>query len=245
VDTHDDETPGQWEDELEPWPEDRRRVARRRAAFVIGCTVLVALIVLTIAFVGDDTTSRARIAAADGASTTATTSGFDASLPVAATAISVASTGTDASSSTDSSSTTATTSNTGSTGSTGSTVTTSTTSTSTTTSTTLPPFTMNGPRSGDGKYAPIDPNSCGSQPPSRPADPFVFSTPKPGTLRLQVANANGEGPIDSTGHFTVTLVGTTLTYTGQLPSPSPSSATGTLATGNACEDRYAVSWTFG
>lgn len=242
------EPAGQWDDELSHRPDDRRRVARRRAFFVVTVVVLVALIALTLAFVGTDKTSAARVSA-DGTGATTSTIGFATSLPVAATATSLIG-------SVGSTDTTDTTSSTGTTlvgtpdtspttlPRLGTTSTSTSTSTSTTTTTQTPPFQYaNHPKDVHGEFSAGTPG-C---PQPSPNEVFVFDTPTPGSITI-LRTSNGlkaVGSVTPQGSFDakVSQNGITERYTG---TTSQSSALGTFQhTEGSCSDTFTVRWTFG
>jgi hypothetical protein len=195
---------GQWDDELSTWPEDRRRVVRRRIAFATVCVVLITLIILTILFVGNDRKSSARVTTNEVSTSTLDTIGFATSLPVVATATSL------------SESTTTTTS---------STTTTSTTqpgSQTTTTTTTTPPtpFQLN-PRPRQTVF-PTSPyqstNPVGCVATDEPG--FIFDTPNPGFLEItrKSDGFKAGGTVSPQGDFEIsTTVGPrTDTYSGHI-----------------------------
>lgn len=156
-----DDVPGQWDDELSSWPEERRHVAARRIAFFTTVAGLVTLIILTIVFVGNDKTSSARVSTNETSSSTLSTIGFATSLPVAATATSLSDPTTTTTTSTTLQSTT-------------------TAPATTTTTAPLPPFKYNGqtPKFASGTFSSGDP-AC--QPST---EQFRFNTPSPGTLTI-------------------------------------------------------------
>ena len=230
----DDLPPGQWDDELSSWPQDRRKVAARRIAFIAVCAALITLIILTIVFVGNDKKSSARVTTNETSSSTLTTIGFATSLPVAATATSLSGATTTTATTTTVAEATTTTAG-------------ATTTTAPTTTTSLPPFRFGQSHGADGTYTPITPNTCNADPPPRQAETFIFSTPQAGTLRIQTANMTANGPIGPGGNFHVTSPNTNETYDGQVP---PSTGPGTSANGTytvvvtGCTNTYSVKWTF-
>ena len=228
-----DDLPGQWDDELSRWPDERRHLAAKRIAFVTVCGVLVTLIILTIVLVGNDKTSSAQVTTNGTSTSTLGTIGFATSLPVAATATSFGTT----TSSTTSTSTTTTTNPRQNT-------------TTSSTTTTVPPFQYNpaGPKNASAEYAPPGPPGCQ---PSNGVN-ITFNTPTPGHISINRTggpNVPATGLVQPNGDFdaTVTSGGETDHYVGNT---TQTGATGTLTItsppAGACPAgaSYPATWTF-
>jgi hypothetical protein len=223
----DDLPPGQWDDELSSWPEDRRKVAARRLAFLAVCAALIVLIILTIVFVGNDKKSSARVTTNETSSSTSTTIGFATSLPVAATATSL------------SGATTTTATTTSTTLDPGTTLETTTTAPATTT--TLPPFvyTSHPKTNVVGQFS-------GGSPQCPPVDdPFTFDTPVPGTITITRQGRTASGDVDPEGNFDIrsNKDGVTDRYVGQTTQTS-ASGTYERVDPNCTGSAYTATWNF-
>lgn len=224
-----------WGEKVGDGSQGARRVMLRRAAYWTVCAGLLTLIILTIVFVGDDTTTVQEVTA-EGSSTTAgpSTTEFALSLPVGVTATTFVD-GTTPSSASSNSATTTTTINSG----------VPTSSTTTTTTQPQPPFQYTlHPKQAPGNFTAAPPG-CPSMNKN-----FSFDTPNPGSGAFSVTDFDpapflvATGSVNAQGKFDVT--GTSGNITEHIfGTTTQTMATGTIHyTDPSCDHTYFGQWVF-